>query len=331
MTTSENGSGDCERGHPHHYSVHGLRVASSLELPELTPAPGGDVDVEISEADVPASLGDDATPGGYWQAHGGQLLFEVPDIARYLVTNGRRIHFQPASGQARDEHAIRLYLIGTALGAALHQRGLFPLHASGVATPEGAWLFTGHSGAGKSTLVAWLHRRCGWPILGDDVTVVDDDGGMLRTHGGVARLRLWRDALAALSISEDGLVRDLVRFDKYQLLLGEGYSQKPVPLRGLVLLEACDSVASALTRLHGHDALATVMSSVYRPEFAELWRAPGDLFLRSARIAAGIRVLRFSRPRSLADHDRHLETLIVGLDAASDDARPAETNTATTG
>lgn len=319
---------------PHYYSLHGLRMASSLEMPELTAAPSGDADVEILETDVPTSLGDDAIIGGYWQTHAGQFLFEAPDAARYLITEGRRIHFQSYPGQARDEHAIRLYLLGTALGALLHQRGLFPLHAGGLATPAGAWLFTGHSGAGKSTLVAWLHQRFGWPILSDDVTVIDDKGGTLRAHGGIGRLRLWRDALAALSIPEDGLVRDLVRMDKFQLLLGNGYSET-VPLRGLVLLEACERNTSTLTRLCGHEALAAVMGSVYRPEFAELWRTPGNLFLHSARIAAGIQVLKFSRPRNLADYERHLETLIAGLDIGvaptTGNTKPAGTNTATTG
>jgi len=333
MTTNENVPSAPDPGHSHHYIVHGLCVASSLTLPELTQAQEGYADVDIREVNVPASLGEDATAGDYWQARGDQFLFEVPGVARYLVSGGRSVRFQPDSGRARDNHAIRLYLLGTALGVLLHQRGLFPLHASGVVTPAGAWLFTGHSGAGKSTLVAWLHRRFGWPILGDDVTVVDCYNGAIRAHRGAARLRLWRDALAALSIPEAGLVRDLMRFDKYQLLIGEGYGP-PLPLRGLILLEACEGDASTLTQLHGHDALAAVIGSTYRPEFAELWCRPGDFFLRGARIAAGIQVFRFSRPRSLTDYDRHLQALITGLDAGPvspfEGVKPADTNTETT-
>lgn len=334
MMNNEKAYAPSDREYLHYYSVHGLRVASSLELPELTPSQRGGVDVEIIEGDVPPSLGDDATRGDYWHSQGRQFLFGAPNAARFLVTEGRSIRFQPDLGQARDEHAIRVFLLGTALGALLHQRGAFPLHASGVVTPSGAWLFTGHSGAGKSTLVAWLHRRFGWPILGDDVTVITDDGGMLRAQNGVARLRLWSDALAALAISEEGLVRDLMRLDKYQLLLGAGYS-RPASLRGLVVLDTCEGDASQVTRLSGHDSLATAMGSVYRPELADLWRGPGDLFLRSARVSASIQVFRFSRPLSLADHDRHLEPLIIQLEAGTtdkaDDAILADTNAATTG
>lgn len=319
----------------HRYTVHGLNVSSTLELPDLALADPGiaGVDVEILEGDVPESLGDQATVGGYWQAESTKLLFEAPGIARYLVSDGRRILFQRCVEPAADEHAIRVYMLGTALGALLHQRGLFALHASGVATPSGAWLFTGHSGAGKSTLVAWLHRRFGWPILSDDVTVTDIADGNIHARSGIPRLRLWRDALSALSVPEEGLTRDLVRFDKFQLPVSATHAG-PIRLRGLILLEAAVGDTSSLTRLRGHEALATVMGSIYRPEFAELWRAPGSMFLESAKTASCMKVLRFSRPRSLEDYDLHLDPLIAELDGggttiASGTSR-AGTKTATT-
>ena len=324
---------DCAASNPAlRYFVHGLRVASSIALPDLAGAAGDNgegADVEISEGGVPASLGNNASAGAYWQADAARFLFEAPGIARYLIADGRTIRFQPCAGHPRDDHAIRVYMLGTALGVLLHQRGLFALHASGVATPSGAWLFTGHSGAGKSTLVAWLHRRFGWPILSDDVTVIDATNGAVHARSGIPRLRLWRDALAALAVPEDGLVRDLVRFDKFQMPSGP-MIDGAMPLRGLVLLESVDDTQSALARLRGHDALATVMGSVYRHEFAEAWRKPGSLFLDSARIAASIAVLRFSRPRSLADYDHHLEPLIAALEAGASDTQPVGTKTATT-
>ena len=92
-------------------------------------------------------------------------------------------------------------MLGTALGVLLHQRGLFALHASGVATPSGAWLFTGHSGAGKSTLVAWLHRRFGWPILSDDVTVVET------ANGGAASVSYFASSATADATAGTGSAR----------------------------------------------------------------------------------------------------------------------------
>ncbi|EWG98231.1 hypothetical protein [Halomonas sp. BC04] len=97
-----------------------------------------------------------------------------------------------------------MYLLGTALGALLHQRHWFPLHVSALATPSGAWAFTGESGAGKSTLAAWLHHHCGWPLISDDVAVVKPGEMIPRLHPGPPRLKLWQDALAMLGIGTHG-------------------------------------------------------------------------------------------------------------------------------
>ena len=116
----------------------GLRGASSTALPDLAGAAGDTgegAEVEIGEGGVPASLGNNASAGAYWQADAARFLFEAPGIARYLIADGRTIRFQPCADHARDDHAIRVYMLGTALGVLLHQRGLFALHASGVATP----------------------------------------------------------------------------------------------------------------------------------------------------------------------------------------------------
>ena len=91
--------------------VHGLRVASSIELPDLALADGdtaAGVDVDISEGDVPDSLGDQATVGAHWQTDATRMLFEAPGIARYLVSDGRTIRFQPCASHAlAHRHELR--------------------------------------------------------------------------------------------------------------------------------------------------------------------------------------------------------------------------------
>jgi hypothetical protein len=67
-----------------------------------------------------------------------------------------------------DEHVLRLYLLGPALGVLLQQRGLLVLHASAVAIGERVVAFVGESGWGKSTTAAALERR-GHTVVADDV------------------------------------------------------------------------------------------------------------------------------------------------------------------
>lgn len=292
------------------YQVHGLRVDSSIELPELAPSPQGLSDVEISVGAIADALPQPIASGAYWQAGQDSFLFEIPGVARYLVTGGTSIRVDPDPA-CQEPQAIRLYLMGTGMGVLLHQRSLFVLHASAVETPSGAWLFTGPSGAGKSTLAAWLQQHHGWSLLSDDVTVIDTAADTPTAQGGPNRLRLWRDALAALSLQEDGLTRDLTRFDKFQLCT-DATPRPAVAFKGLVLLESIDGDdPSTLSPMSGHDALSVVMGSVYRPEFAAFWRPAGALFLESAGLARRIMTVRFSRPKSFDDHDHHLAPLLA--------------------
>jgi hypothetical protein len=301
----------------HYYSLHGLGIASDLALPELAPAAiGAAIDVEVFAGEVAPALDHPSGTGPMWQAARGDFLFEVADVARYRVRDARTITVQAFDSASRQPGDVRLYLLGTAMGALLHQRGLLALHASAVATPSGTWAFTGHSGAGKSTLAAWLQRREGWPVLSDDVVVVDASGPLPRLQAGPPRLKLWRDALESLAIGPDGLARDLMRFDKFHLVTPPTDVAATPCCRALVLLEATAGDEPAeLLPMRGREALAAVMSAVYRPELATHLRAPGELFMQCAQLASRIRVFRFRRPRSLQDFDTALGPLLEGMHA----------------
>ena len=141
------------------------------------------------------------------------------------------------SGGPRDRRRWRagrlaaksaLYLLGSARGALLHQRGLLPLHANAVVLAGRAIAFCGHSGAGKSTIAAWFHDR-GDPILADDICAVDGAAtGEIIAYPGVPRLRLWRDALEKGGREASGYRRSFDSLDKWDVPIGP--PSPPVPL-----------------------------------------------------------------------------------------------------
>src|SRR5687767_37791 len=93
------------------------------------------------------------------------LVLRIPEVASYRI-DATSILVSPAP--AVPEQNLRLYLLGSAFGALLHQRGLLPLHANAVEIDGKAVAFMGASGEGKSTLAAWFHDR-GFNIIADDV------------------------------------------------------------------------------------------------------------------------------------------------------------------
>lgn len=280
-------------------------------MPELMPIESCSPDVAVRLGDVPVSLPDRLIEAPWCAASRTEFLFEISGVARYHIAGGSEITVQrDASGNPPDAD-LRLWLLGSAFGALLHQRGLLPLHVSAVRAPGGAWAFTGESGEGKSTLAAFLHQRYGWPLVSDDVSVVSSEEGQSVVHPGPRKLKLWQDALERLDFSGGQAVRDLSNTDKFQLYLpGEGDYQ-PEPLRGLVLLaSAGPDSPPRLERLKGIEAFDACMAAIYRPNMDHWFKQPAQRMNELVRLCRQVPVYRFVRARSLEDMAQNLEPLL---------------------
>ena len=180
----------------YHYQGYGLLFESELELPWPQVDPGGEPDVLLRIGEVPEELDSPADGAGYWQTKPGTVLLNLEDSVRcQIVAEARQIRVVLSGG---DEDAI-MYLLDTILAACLHMRGVLALHASAIATTEGAVLFTGIVGSGKSTLVAAL-VSLGYPLVADGIVGVTRVGDNLPTQvlSGFPQVRLWKSAINAL-------------------------------------------------------------------------------------------------------------------------------------
>ena len=237
---------------PFHYRLFGLHVLSDLPLPELAPVdPGQDPDVRII-------LGAAAEATG--------TLLEIADIAQFQVEGGREIRVAPLPGI--PERNIRLFLLGSAMGMLLHQRGLLPLHANAIEIGGKAIAFMGESGAGKSTLAAWFHDR-GYRVVADDVCVIRFDGdGAPWVEPGLPRLRLWKDALEVSGRNPSHLQRSRVgpeNLDKYDVPIMPDLIAGPMPVGAVYRLGTADEFA--ITPLAGVEAAEAVFANTYRGRF----------------------------------------------------------------
>lgn len=249
------------------YTAFGLTIASEIELPELARGePTGRADVEIRLGAVAPTL-EEATeiePGV--TAKPRALLIDC-ESARYLVRDGSEITISPKPG--RSERDIRAYLLGSAIGAICHQRGILPLHANAVEAAGEAVAFAGPSGAGKSTLAAHFRRR-GLKVLCDDVCAVSfDAGGRPMAWPGIPRIKLWSDALDAFGRASGDLERVFDREDKFSLPFPHDPLHSALPLsRIFVLTRAGEGEAPAIRPLSGAQAFDAILGNVYRQEYA---------------------------------------------------------------
>ena len=298
------------------YRTYGLNIESQLELPELPVIPPcAEPDVVVLTPGVEDELEDATFRKGWLEMGDDRCQITIEGIARYRVEHGQRILLDRRVPRGVDPVAdpgdVRLFLLGSALGGLLHQRHWLPLHVSALKTPGGVWAFTGHSGAGKSTIGAWLHYTQGWPLVTDDVAVIKPHEEEPYLHPGPPRVKLWKDALAALGIETEGLVRDLTREDKYHLMLNKGFQDHPYPLKALVMLERAEEGESAsLERITGVEAFKSVMATLYRPEMGNEFNTPAGLMRECTKLAGKIEVYRFRRPWSLDDMNTSIEPLL---------------------
>ena len=295
----------------HRYQAFGLILSSDLECPELLPAPpGASADVQVRLAPITPCL--DQTGSGKDQVvvAPGVYQFPVDGVARYRVEGGRRILIDPLPGAEPGD--VRLWLLGTALGALLHQRGRLPLHVCALAVDGAAVAFCGDSGAGKSTLAAALHRH-GLALLTDDVGVAVPAGETVTFHPGFPRIKLWRQTLDHFGLDHRPLIRDLARTDKYHLRLDaqDGFLATPLPLSRLYVLERAEDEGVCIEPVRGHAAIALVQTHTYRPGLVQRLGWAGEHLRQCARVAQRVRVFRYRRPWRL---DRLEDALLPLLD-----------------
>jgi len=267
------------------YSCFDFCLRSELPLNELTPAAETDsrprVDLRIGS--VPEILPGAHSAGGSLQVAGDTVVLTVRDTARYLVRGGREIVVDPLPHAS--ERNVRLFLLGSALGILVHQRGLLPLHANAVVAQDGAYAFAGHSGAGKSTLAAHFATR-GYRVLCDDVCVVSfDAAGVPLAWPGLPRLKLWADAAEAFGHDSASLDRAIEGLDKYHVPLAPSGEQRPFPLRRLYLLaRTTEGEAPAIRRVVGQQAMTAVMQQTYRNQYL----SPMGLAAQNFRLCAAL-------------------------------------------
>lgn len=284
------------------YLAYGMVFESALALPELPLAPssidGPGADVRIQFGEVPESLNDPVSSGIVYQASENQFLLNMQGIARYLVRNGDEIIVQPADGA--EESDVRVFMLGTAFGALLHQRQMLVMHAGAVHTDKGAVLFSGPSGVGKSTLLGELLRR-GYPMIVDDVCGVvlreGADGTSVPTVlPGYPRTQLWADAARKLKIDTEGLPRTRRKLEKFERQLSDQFYAESSNLHKIFILSSRGEEDIEVVALPTIRCFGAILHNTYRNAFLDGLAMRRPHFDLTSAVAARVTIKRVCRP-----------------------------------
>lgn len=277
-----------------HHRIHGLSVESEIELPVSTRVPGTPPDIRILLGTVPGRLENVRAAGVLYEAAPGEFLLELDGVARYWVRDGREIVVQ--KDVDADDDSVRVFLLGSALGALIHQRKMLPLHASAVVMDGKCIGFAGRSGIGKSTLAA-AFCALGYPALGDDVLVVGaENGGPAIVWPEGQHLKLWADSARRLRLPTRSLPRFRGFKKKYLRSPETPKTGIPYPLTHLYVIERSDDARFTLERLQGSAKLESLIANTYRPQFLEGLDRQRDHFRLCAELGSRFAVSRIRRP-----------------------------------
>jgi hypothetical protein len=282
----------------HTYRIAGLAVGSECVLPGVValPPPDHACDVTIRQQGVPLALDEASARDPHCQIAGGKILLRVPEIARFLLTEGRDVAFE-AEGDTTSEE-IAPFLTGTVFGALLHQRGHIALHASAVRVNGKGVLFCGPSGSGKSTLAAALGKR-GYALVADDLCAITP-GATPQVQSDGRQLRLWTQAIDGLDLGARRGASVHRRIDK-RFVDPDEVSREPLPVGPVYLLQdAAQEPAVSIDRVEATEAVQLTMETAYRPFIVGRLGQQATYFRAAAAIAHVSGVFRLARPLDFA-------------------------------
>lgn len=273
------------------YCAFQLSIQSEMMFPELLPSQiFSEPQVSITFGAVsPQGLGLSALQEGYHQATARELWLNVPHVARFLITHGTHITVDPVAGI--DEDSLRVFLLGSCMGALLQQRYLFLLHGNAIKIGDHCISFVGPSGAGKSTLAAAFLRR-GYLILADDICALTEKGHILPSF---PQLKLWFDAATKLGIETKMLRKIRPDIEKFALPLESHFYQSTLPLKVIYSLHTHCQKEWTVENIVGFQKVQILQNNTYRKAYLQ-GVAPERYFSQCTHLANSIDVVRVTRP-----------------------------------
>jgi hypothetical protein len=291
------------------YRICGLTVSSQIELTGAirTARPDNLADVSIRCSPVPQKLNGGAEIGPNWELAPDQFLLRVPGLARFLVTGGRDIAVE-LEPDAQERDAIG-FVLGTAFGILLHQRGALVLHGSAVERDGKAIAICGPSGAGKSTLAAALCRE-GYSFATDDLCVIGlDERRLPIVFPDGRRLKLWKQTIDKLDLGNRRGEAVRGQFEKYYI---DPFGSVTIPPRLTAIYLLRDSpptIEKPIEALALPDAMRALEIESYRPALLERMGHRPTMLAHAAMVLGHAKSFVFNRQRGF----EHMPATIAKL------------------
>lgn len=294
------------------YTAFGLNISSEYLLPELpqTYCKESEIDVTIECGELSEYWESLGPQEDYYTVNNGDVAFKMPGTAIFLVKQGNNIIISPIDGS--DERMIRVYLLGSCMGALLLQRKILPLHGSAVVINGNAFAFIGHSGAGKSTLAAAM-LNIGLPLLTDDVIPVTlNEQNIPIIIPAYPQQKLWKKSIDALGLDALSYSPLYQEVDKYAVPVTSQFSPEAVPLAGIFEIIVSRNDITEIRPVLGLHRFPVLFNHTYRNYLVPLLNLEDWHFKMSAQIISKVSFMKITRSNSVFTAD-DLTAQIINL------------------
>lgn len=272
----------------HIYKAFGLRFASEIPCPEFT-SDCGKADVLINIGRIPNKYLENEDWAYFWSASPLHFYLTLKNIGRFHCEEGSTITVEPAPGH--DPIQLRVFLFGSVFGALMHQREIFPLHASAVERDGVAIAFTGDSGAGKSTLASACLEN-GFRLISDDVcAITKSPDNTPEVHPSYPLLKISQEMIERINLRNASYLPPALGSSKHRLSPPQ-FSTTSSQLRSVFVLSKNAESNSPLeiSKLTGVKKIQALLKNIYRYEYIRPMQKEKKVFEHCTFLAQHISV-----------------------------------------
>jgi hypothetical protein len=279
----------------HYYKLYGLVFASEMAMPFIpTIEYNKKPDVVVQFGKVPVALENVKNKGVLFQTSDNEFIFRIDGKANYYLKNGGQVWVEKHP-RASDKD-VYTFFAGTVLGALLQQRGILAMHGSAVGYPGGSVIFSGSTGVGKTGL-AFFHHRKHYPVITDDVAIVDEKDGCFWLTPGPRYMKIWENVLVlnGLKIESFENLRENIR--KFIVPLpGHEIVQS---LKCIFIIRQVNRQVLEFTKIKGIEKFQMLRRNVYKTQFLLHTSHEAGAFEKISRLAQSVDVYLVERCSNL--------------------------------
>lgn len=272
------------------YEGPGFTITSEIALQGLPVSGRGisDDDLRIKLGEVKVSGSSDPRVPLFSFQDPQTVFLEIPETARFLISSGKLVVVDCSiECPSPDLSAI---ITGMVFSVICLQRGLVPIRAATLNTPQGAILLAGQTGSGKSAL-GYALQQAGYRVVGDDLAALEVFPGRIIAHPASRSLRLWRKDAEKVSAKTIGELKSGSDIEPRVLAPAGSYAPAQ-PVRAIYHLKLAPTVSEPLA-IRGGDKLMRLNQLIYYPDLLGPMGLATWVFRTLSQLAARVTMYHF--------------------------------------